>query len=151
LTSNVDPSLVFLVRECFKEVLALEGQLEASKVDLRERIDFTLAGVFNIFSGYSQARIGGTELLAGLERLGVSCDISDVNLVIDRYDSDRDGKLSFWEFSNALLPIDPISRDEIERRKAVWEVGYETKEVLRRVFKKIIDTESRMESIRERV
>lgn len=110
-----------------------------------------MAGVFNIFSGYSQARIGGTELLGGLERLGVSCDITDVNLVIERYDSDKDGKLSFWEFSNALLPIDPISRDEIERKKAVWEVSYETKEVLRRVFKKIIDTENKMESIRQKV
>jgi hypothetical protein len=125
--------------------------LEASKIELRERIDFTLAGVFNIFSGYSQARIGSSELLAGLERLGVTCNIEDVSLVIDRYDSDRDGKLSFWEFSNALLPIDAMSRDEIERRKAVWDVGYETKEILRRVFKKIIDGESRMESIRQRI
>lgn len=81
----------------------------------------------------------------------MTCDVKGVSLVIERYDSDRDGKLSFWEFSNALLPLEPLSRDEIERRKAVWEVGYETKEVLRRVFRKMIDTESRMESIRQKI
>ena len=75
-TASVDPSLVYLVRDCFKELLALEGHLEASKGDLRERVDFTLAGIFNTFSGYSQARIGGAELMAGLERLGVSCDMA---------------------------------------------------------------------------
>jgi hypothetical protein len=49
-------------------------------------------------------------------------------MIIDRYDSDRDGKISFWEFSNALLPIDTVSRDEVERRKPIWELSYETKE-----------------------
>jgi len=42
-----------LVRECFKDLLALEGSLEKYKLELRDRIDFTLAGVFNTFSGYS--------------------------------------------------------------------------------------------------
>lgn len=83
-----------------------------------------------------------------MERLGVVCDVKEIGMVIDRYDSDRDGKLSFWEFSNALLPIDSLVRDEIERRKANWEVSYETKEVLRRVFRKIIDTEGIMENLR---
>jgi hypothetical protein len=62
-------------------------------------------------------------------------------MVIDRFDSDRDGKLSFWEFSNMLLPLDPIARDDIERRKAIWEIGYETKDVIRRLFRKIVDAE----------
>ena len=69
-------------------------------------------------------------------------------MVIDRFDSDRDGKLSFWEFSNILLPLDPIARDEIERRKAIWEIGYETKDAVRRVFRKIVDAECQVEAIR---
>ena len=50
--------------------------------------DFTLAGAFNLFTGHSQARISANELLYGLERLGVVCDIADARLVVDRYDAD---------------------------------------------------------------
>lgn len=46
------------------------------------------------------------------------------------------------------MPIDPIIRDDLERRKASWEMGYETKELLRRVFRRIVDTESMMENLR---
>jgi hypothetical protein len=69
-------------------------------------------------------------------------------LFVDRYDSDKDGRLGFWEFANALLPVDSILRDDLERRKAVWDLSFDTKEYLRRVFRKIIDAETMMESIR---
>ncbi len=56
-----------------------------------------------------------------------------------RYDSDLDQRLGFWEFSNIFLPIDALMRDEIERRKAVWDIGYETKELIRRLLRNILD------------
>jgi hypothetical protein len=52
-TAEVEPSLIYLVRECFKELLAIEGGLEQIKKDLAVRSDFTLAGAFNLFTGYS--------------------------------------------------------------------------------------------------
>lgn len=147
----MDPSLIFLLREYFREVLAIEGDLDKIKKELAMKRDFTLAGAFNIFTGYSQARISSNDFLYGLERLGVVCDIADARLVVERYDADQDQKLGFWEFSNSLMPIDPIIRDDLERRKASWEMGYETKELLRRVFRRIVDTESMMENLRQRI
>jgi hypothetical protein len=107
-----------------------------------------LAGAFNLFTGHSQARVTPNDLLYGLERIGVVCDIADCKLFVDRYDADKDAKLGFWEFSNALLPIDAILRDDLERRKAIWEMSVETKELLRKVFRKLIDTETMIESLR---
>ncbi len=52
-SKDADPSLIYLMRECFKEVLAIEGGLEQIKRELAVRSDFTLAGAFNIFTGYS--------------------------------------------------------------------------------------------------
>ena len=57
-------------------------------------------------------------MLYGLERLGVTCELSDVRLLVERYDADRDQRLGFWEFSNALLPAETLIRDDLERRKA---------------------------------
>lgn len=146
-----DQSLIYLIRDTFREILAVEGSLEASKKELAVKSDFTLAGAFNLFTGYSQARITANDLLYGLERLGVVCDIADAKLFVDRYDGDKDGKLGFWEFSNALMPIDAILRDDLERRKAVWDLSFDTKELLRKVFRKLIDSEGMVESLRQRI
>jgi hypothetical protein len=50
---DVEGSLLYLVRNCFKDMLAIEVNLEEAKRDLALRPDFTLAGAFNFFTGYS--------------------------------------------------------------------------------------------------
>lgn len=65
-----------------------------------------------------------------------------------RYDADQDQKLGFWEFANMFLPNDNIYRDELERRKAVWELGFETKELIRRHLRRLLDHESIIEGFR---
>jgi len=49
------------------------------------------------------------------------------------------------------MPIDTLTRDDLERKKAVWDLGFETKELLRRTFRKIVDAECIMENIRQRI
>jgi hypothetical protein len=45
--------LIYLLREYFKEILAIEGGLDQIKKELAMKSDFTLAGAFNVFTGYS--------------------------------------------------------------------------------------------------
>ena len=52
-SKNMDASLVFLLREYFREILAIEGGLDSVKKELAMKRDFTLAGAFNLFTGYS--------------------------------------------------------------------------------------------------
>jgi hypothetical protein len=143
-----DASLIYLMRDAFKEILAIEGGLERSKKELVLRPDFTLAGTFSRFCDNTHGRINADDLLFGLEKLGVTCDISDARLLIDRYDADKDGRLGFWEFSNAILPIQQGLRDEIERKKAIWEISSETKELLRKTFRHLVDAEAMIEGVR---
>lgn len=86
-----------------------------------------------------------------MERLGVQADLIDAKLIVERFDTDRDNKLGFWEFSNMFLPIESIIRDEVERRKAIWDIGFETKELIRRLLRKMLDAESLIENIRQRI
>lgn len=95
--------------------------------------------------------MGPADLLYGFERLGVVTDIADAKLVVSRYDADKDNKLGFWEFSNCLMPVNTIMRDDLERKKAEWEIGYETKQILRRVLRLVIDTECIVENIRQKI
>ena len=146
-----DASLVYLTREVFKEFLAIEGDLEQTKKELCLRADFTLAGAFNKFSDNTHGRINANDLLFGLEKLGITCDISDAKLIIDRYDADKDCRLGFWEFSNAFLPIQANIRDELERKRAIWDISHETLELLKKTLRKIVDSEVVIESIRQRL
>ena len=121
------------------------------KRELALRHDFTLAGAFNVFTGYSQDRLTADEIHSAFERLGVVCDLQDVKLFVERYDADRDGRLGFWEFANSLLPVDTLVRDDLERRRAQFDLSYESKELLRRVFRKLVDAESMVENLRQRI
>lgn len=146
-----DASLIYLTRDAFKEFLAIEGGLEAAKKELVIRHDFTLAGAFSKFSDNTHGRVTANELLFGLEKLGIACDIHDARLIVDRYDADKDGKLGFWEFSNALLPIQPGLRDEIERKRAIWDISAETLDILKKTFRHLLDAEAMIEGIRQRL
>ncbi len=79
------------------------------------------------------------------------CEIADVKLLVERYDADRDSRLGFWEFANALLPVETLIRDDLERRKASFDLSYETKELLRRTFRRLIDAETMIENLRQRI
>lgn len=78
------------MRNCFKDLLAIEVDIEQAKKELAMKSDFTLAGAFNFFTGYSQTRLSADDLFIGFDRLGVTCDIEDVKLFVERYDTDRD-------------------------------------------------------------
>lgn len=71
-----------------------------------------------------------------------------MGLVFQRYDSDQDGRLGLWEFSNALLPIDTILREEVEGRRTCYDMSFETRELMITVFRKSVDFEAAIEQIR---
>ena len=104
-----------------------------------------------MFSGYSQARVSTSDMLYGLERLGVNCGPEDGQLLVTRYDSDGDQKLGFWEFSNIFMPADGDLRDDLERKQAVWEISASTKDAIRHCLRRVIDSEQMVESIRQRI
>jgi len=54
-----------------------------------------------------------------LPQVGVEYSEQGTTLLCNRYDSDGDGKLSFWEFANIFIALE--HKDEIESRLAVKE------------------------------
>lgn len=72
---------------------------------------------------------------------------NDAELFFQRFDSDQDGKLGYWEFCNSLLPLEIRMRDEIENRSA-YELTFETRNCLKRCLRRCIDTEVQIERIR---
>jgi hypothetical protein len=84
-----------------------------------------------------------------MERLGIHCDITDASLFVNRFDGDEDKQLSFWEFSNCFLPVETMLRDDLERRQANWDISPLTKDLIKKMLKKLLDGEKVVEGIRQ--
>lgn len=65
----------------------------------------------------------------------------DISFFFRRYDSDQDGRLGFWEFSNALLPVDIRYREDVEQRQQAYEMSLQTRDLFKRVLRRAIDME----------
>ena len=150
-STDTEACLDWLHKNCFVELIRIERALEDKKVALAQRADFNLEEAFSVFSGNSLSRLAESDLLYGYEKLGITCSKSDAALVRLRHDADEDGRLGFWEFANILLPIEPMLRDEAERRKPDTQgcpMSAETFEVIKTVLRQVLDAECAAEDIR---
>lgn len=64
-----------------------------------------------------------------------------------RYDSDQDGRLSFWELFNIFMPSDLRLQLTIEQRHPAT-LSTQTQQTMRAVLQTVIATEERVERIR---
>ena len=145
---NIEGSLNWLHKNCFREIISIERSLEEKKVALGELQDFTLTQAWSIFTDSSISRLSVLDLQKGFEKLGIVCDESDCRLLLVRYDADEDMRLGFWEFCNILMPIEPTLREELERRASIEEMTSETGMMLKTVLRHAIDAECMVEHIR---
>ena len=84
--------------------MSLETSLEHSKCDLALKPDFNLVDAFRIFDPMQKGWISLDEFFEGLLTLGLHSVQADLQLVFQRYDMDRDGRLRYSEFCNMLTP-----------------------------------------------
>lgn len=143
--------MVFLARDYFEPLLELEAGTEALKIELAQRRDFSLAGAFTLFSRTLQAKVPVEEFLFALDHLQIPVNPRDVGHMYRRYDSDQDGRLGFWEFSNALLPVDQRYREEVEQRQSAINLSAETTDLLKRVLRRAVESEAQAEALRRKV
>lgn len=151
--SDAEACLDWLNRHCFREIMSIEKGIEERKVALCERADFTLETAYAFFAESTMTRIGVNEIVVGLERMGVTCDSADARLLVSRFDGDEDMRLSFWEFANAVLPIESNLRDDMERRQRTRDSSLSTEShmLFKQLLRALIDAECMVESIRQQV
>lgn len=97
-------NMMVVCREIFQDILDMENSIELYRKELSMKHDFTLGAFYNLFTTNALYKINMNEFLFGLDRLDIRLSADEGKLFMNRYDSDCDGKLSFWELSNALLP-----------------------------------------------
>ena len=89
-----------------KEQISLERELENAKQSLALRNDFSLDDAFRVFDLDLLGSVRVFELKEGMALYGVYASHEEAQLLLNRYDLNRDGRLSFSEFSSIFLPKD---------------------------------------------
>ena len=60
--------------------------------------DFNLFDAFNIFDVARYGSVGPSEIQTGLNAIGIYPTFDECTLFVTRYDSNRNGRISFNEF-----------------------------------------------------
>ena len=106
------------------KILLLEKRVEEWKIELTMKPDFTLEGFFKLFEFENTGYVYINDIMQIWSELSVEIDELAAQLFIQRFDKDKDGKLSFYEFCDAFSPI------RKEYANMLWERDYLNKQAI---------------------
>ncbi len=92
-----------------KDIVFLERDVESAKIDLALKADFNLLDAFRMFDLKAFSFVSADDLAYGLAHALNFTEFSpdDVYLFVRRADASGRGRITFHEFSEALLPFSP--------------------------------------------
>ncbi len=99
-----------------RDIIALERELESTKVALTNKPDFNLHDAFRIFDVDFRGYISAADVREGLSAIGVFPTSDEVDLFLARYDANKDLRLNFNEFADAFLSTDSYYSHMLNRR-----------------------------------
>jgi len=85
-----------------KGVIDMDRDLTNLKTSLSLRNDFNLHDIFRLMDVNKNESITKYEFESGLNKMGIFPTPNEIYLFFKRYDEDRDGMLTFGEFSKAF-------------------------------------------------
>ena len=75
-------------------------------MEITLRDDYNLIDAFGLLDLQGKGYISPVELREALSQLGLKCNIDEIHLVFEKFNTLSDGMLKYSEFSEAMMPID---------------------------------------------
>lgn len=141
------------IKEFLLFIMEAELDIEKAKSDLAERIDFNVEDAFRIFEQEEGANIIYEEdLKEGLEILGMNPSEKDLNILMNRFDLQKNGGITYEDFFDLVVPFEKSLRETVEERepqsdennKSPTLLNEEPKQYLKVLFDKILDYENQI-------
>lgn len=92
--------------EVYQDFIRLEKDLERQKIEITLREDYNLIDAFGLLDAQGKGYISPVEMRESLSELGLRCNIDEVHLVFEKFNTLGDGMLKYSEFSEAMMPQD---------------------------------------------
>jgi Ca2+-binding EF-hand superfamily protein len=94
----------------FDKEISLSRKVELLKEDLVSRYDFNLRAAYEVIADCGEGRVDYDALYDFCQKNNISVIEKDIIALLRRVDTDRDGRLTYTEFCNAILPADEYYR-----------------------------------------
>jgi Ca2+-binding EF-hand superfamily protein len=138
----------------FMDQIYLEREIEKLKIDLANKHDFSCPLAFQVFDFYNRGELSKPQFAESLFSY-IGFELYSRNqsfLLFSRYDEDRDGKITYREFSRMLLPVDRRQSDRLLNKLPDSDIrmSHETQDLFRALLKAHLKVAQAHEFIRER-
>lgn len=110
--SRIEESLCFRL----KDQMAEDTRVEFLKEELALKADFNLGDAFNFFDLDRRGRITHLDIKDVLTHLGVYSLSEECKILVDKFDTNKDGVLDRVEFEQIFLPNDPVTSKQLKER-----------------------------------
>ena len=100
------------------EIMMAETDLEIMKRQIALESDWNVKDCFRMFDISESGEVTRRQFEEVFNLMRLYPTSVEIELTLFRYDKDMDGRLSFDEFSEMVLPVDANYRDLVERRSS---------------------------------
>ena len=140
------------LKDCVGDLVILEDK----RKNLSMRFDFCLTESFSQFDVNKTGYVGLNDFDVYAKKSGIALTREDWAILIDRYDKDRDGYLSFSEFIEIFAPYTKNYRDTMTQRSTTnvekfFDYTVQTKKLLKDLLYSCVTCEENFEHAKYKV
>ena len=142
-----------------RNVMELENKIEKLKIELSLRCDFNWEEIFRMFELEGRGFLTKEDLSIGFNKFDLYPKPIDISLLINRYDLQKKGVLTYPDFFEMIVPFSKYHRLMVEKRRInseikdinIDEFNAETKQCIKNLFFEIFIGEFTLNRQREKL
>ena len=102
--------------EFMKKLMLVESQVEDAKLALTKNPDFNCEDAFRLFESNDKGYLDINDIKSGLNLIGLNPTEKELNLLMKRFDLQKNGFINFADFFDMLVPFEKNQRQIVEKR-----------------------------------
>ena len=143
--------------EFMKKLMAVESQVEDAKISLAMNPDFNCEDAFKLFESNNKDYLDINDIKAGLNLIGLNPTEKHLNLLMKRFDLQKNGFINYADFFDVVVPFEKNYRTRVENRipnsccpcRSPEVFSKNTVDQLRELFNLIINCENEINNMRK--
>jgi Ca2+-binding EF-hand superfamily protein len=102
--------------EFLKKLMLVESQVEDAKSALAKNPDFNCEDAFRLFETNDKGYLDINDIKSGLNLIGLNPTEKELNLLMKRFDLQKNGFINFADFFDMVVPFEKNQRQIVENR-----------------------------------
>ena len=99
-----------------KKLMRIESQIEDTKIALSMNPDFNCEDAFRLFESNDKGYLDINDIKSGLNLIGLNPSDKELNLLMKRFDLQKNGFINYADFFDMVVPFEKIQRQLVEKR-----------------------------------